>query len=118
MPGLTLPSGDFVQRGRVLGRFASEGQGFSTTSNTSCRHSVHVQVAFHLASFLREEHRKEEAGPEQLAQPSQQSRTRTGPKRPDGAAVLRKESSPNLHVAIFDLGQATKQVLLLRVWLA
>ena len=76
---------------------------------------MHVEVAFHLAPFLGEQHRQQEAGPEHLAEQREQPRARARPECAGRATVLRGAARPDLDVPVLDLGEAPVEVLLLRV---
>ena len=76
---------------------------------------MHVEVAFDLSAFLREEHWKEKPRPKDLSQSGQQARSRARTELAGITAMLPKQTAPDLHVPIFDLRQLAVEVLFLRV---
>src|SRR5512138_3480157 len=98
MPRLAHLSGNSVERLGVLRRLASQRQRFSRTWRPSLRATMHVEVAFDLAPFLREQHRQEKARTKDLAEAGEQSRARAGTEGAGLSAVLAQQPRPDVDV--------------------
>src|SRR5688500_13849712 len=101
----------------MVRRFARERQRFRTTGRTLRCRAMHIEIRAYFATFLLEQHREQKPGPKPATRHSQETRAATWLELAGRAPVLREQISPHHHVPVFDVGEASVDVLLLRVGL-